>query len=150
METLHLSAWVNQWLATLPVNVQYWLKFFFYVAVVLVVLLLLFSVSRQESVSESGKIVVKWHHPKYWLARYQQIKAENHQKLPANTRESIEKFQRLLGSSHRLLDIGYGLIFAMLGFLGLAISILLNPIEAWWMFIPSLLLLYLGYKTLKK
>lgn len=150
MEILHLSAWIREWLATLPLNVQYWIKLIFYTAVILVALVVLYSVSRQESISESGKVVVKWYHPKYWMARYQHIKAENHQKLPANTREFVEKCQRFLASSHRWLDIGYGLIFALLGFLGLAISILLNPIKAWWMLIPSLLLLYFGYKTLKK
>lgn len=153
MGLIHLSAFMSDWLDGLPSGVRLWLLGASFLLSTLLLLFLLFRLARQEYVTESGKVVVNWFHPLQWLARFQQIKADNHAKLPESTRAIVDRLQLLLERSNNIVELGHEIVFLVvgcLGLLGVLLSILMNPLKAWWLFVPSAIAVFIGYKAFHK
>lgn len=102
MELIHASKDLQEWFNGLPLDVQAWLIKAYWVVVPLGVMILIYAVVREEKVSESGKVTVKWYHPKQWVAHFQQIKADNEAKLIKDGNVFYIKSQQLLAVSHKL------------------------------------------------
>jgi hypothetical protein len=149
MEFIELGKWLNVWFGKLPKDLQFWLTQYCWWIIGSLVLIVIYKVARQESLPQSGKVEVKWYSPVQWLARFQQIKAENREELPESTRKFLDKVYRVIELRHVVADYIYALIACFFGLLGIIVSIILNPIKAWWMFLPSALLFYIGYKMLR-
>ena len=149
MEFVELGEWVNVWFGKLPNDLQLWLTQYYWWIAGSLLLIVIDKVARQETVAQSGKVEVRWYSPAEWLARFQQIKAENREKLPESTWTFVDKIYRVIELGHVVADYLYAFIECFLGLLGIIVSIILNPIKAWWMFLPSALLLYIGYKMLR-
>ena len=149
MEFIELSKWLNVWFGKLPKGWQLWLTHYYWWIVGSFLLIVIYKVARQESVAQSGKVEVKWYSPTQWVDRFKQIKAENREKLPESTRSFVDKIYRVIELGHVVADYIYALIACFLGLLGIIASIILNPFKAWWMFLPSAFLFYIGYKMLR-
>jgi hypothetical protein len=149
MEFIELGKWLNVWFGKLPKDWQLWLTHYYWWIVGSLLLVVIYKVARQESVAQSGKVEVKWYSPMQWLARLQQIKVENREKLPESTRTFVDKIYRVIELGHVVADYIYAFMACFLGLLGIIFSIILNPIKAWWMFLPSAFLFYIGYKMLR-
>lgn len=150
MEMLHGAALIREWFDGLPPDVQAWLIQAYWILVPAVALLILYAVVRKESVSESGRVNVKWYRPSQWLTRFQQIKAENKAAMPENVQQFLLGTEKFLVFSHRAADLVYGVMAALLGTLGVLFSLITNPFKAWWLFLPSLILLYFAYRIFRK
>jgi hypothetical protein len=150
MEFIHAAKFLQEWFDGLPANVRAWLIQAYWILVPAVALLVLYAVVRKESITESGRVTVKWFRPSQWLARFRQIEAENQAKLPENMQHFLAGTRRFLAFSHRAADLVYGVMATLLGFLGVLFSLILNPFKAWWLFLPSALLLYFAYRIFRK
>ena len=153
MELIHASKFLQEWFSGLPLVTQAWLIKAYWILIPLGVILLLYVVAQEEKISESGKVSVKWYHPKQWVAHFMQIKADNEAKLVKDGNVFFIKSQQLLAASHKLSEFAYDVIFVLvgvLGLLGVLLSIAMNPFKAWWFFIPSTLAVYIGFKSFKK
>ena len=148
MEFIELSKWLSVWFGKLPKDWQLWLTQHYWWIVGSFLFIVIYKVARQESVAQSGKVEVKWYSPMQWLDRFQQIKAENREKLPESTRSIVDKIYHVIELGHVVADYIYALIACFLGLLGIIVSIILNPFKAWWLFLPSAFLFYIGYKML--
>ena len=149
MEFIELSKWLNAWFGKLPKDWQLWLAHNYWWIVGSLLMIVIYKVARQESIAQSGKVEVEWYSPVHWVARFQQIKAENRQKLPESTRSFLDKIYRVIELGNVVADYIYGLIAFFLGLLGIVVSIILNPFMAWWLFLPSAFLFYIGSKILR-
>ena len=153
MELLHASKFLQEWFNGLPPDVQAWVIKAYWVLIPAIIILIVYAVVREEKVSEYGRVSVKWYHPKQWVTRFIQIKADNEAKMAQENPAFFIKTQQFLAVSHKLNDIAYDILFVLvgvLGLLGVLLTIVMNPIKAWWLFIPSVLTVYIGYKSLKK
>ncbi|MFM9835236.1 MAG: hypothetical protein ACKVOA_03960 [Methylophilaceae bacterium] len=153
MELIHASKLLQEWFNKLPPETQAWLIKAYWVVVPLGLMFLIYAVVREEKVSESGKVTVKWYHPKQWVLHFMQIKADNEAKLQKDGSVFFIKLRQLLAASHELSDLVYDVLFVLiglLGVLGVVVSIAMNPFKAWWFFLPSAFAVYIGVKSFKK
>jgi hypothetical protein len=153
MELIHASKFLQEWFNGLPLDMQAWVIKAYWVLIPAIVVFVVYIVVREEKVSESGRVSVKWYHPKQWITRFMQVKADNEAKMARENPAFFIKTQQFLAVSHKLNDIAYDLLFVLvgvLGLLGVLLSVAMNPIKAWWLFLPSILTVYIGYKSLKK
>lgn len=152
MEFIHSAALISQWLDKLAPQTRYYVMEALVVLTVVMLVWLLYVVVRQERVSESGQVVVHWYHPLQWLARYKQLKAENEAKLSPDARSFVEKVQQFISVANKLKSVMYDVIFVVVGLLGLlgVLICLPSPIATWWMLIPSVVAVYIGYEGLRK
>lgn len=153
MELIHASKLLQEWFNKLSPETQAWLIKAYWIVVPLGLMFLIYAVVREEKISESGKVTVKWYHPTQWVAHFKQIKADNEAKLQKDGNVFFIKTHELLAASHKLSELVYDVLFVvvgLLGFLGVLISIAMNPFKAWWFFLPSALAVYIGVKSFKK
>ena len=153
MEFIHAAKFIHEWFDGLPLEVKTWLIKAYWVLVPAVVVMLIYAVVREEKVSESGKVSVKWYYPKQWVARYMQIKAENEAKFARDGGNFYVKIQQLLELSRKFSDIAYDILFVILGLVGLLgvlFSLFMNPLKTWWLFIPSVIVVYIAVQSLRK
>jgi len=153
MEFIHAAKFIHEWFDGLPLEVKTWLIKAYWVLVPAVVVMLIYAVVREEKISESGKVSVKWYYPKQWVARYMQIKAENEAKFARDGGNFYVKIQQLLELSRKFSDIAYDILFVILGLVGLLgvlFSLFMNPLKTWWLFIPSVIVVYIAVQSLRK
>jgi hypothetical protein len=105
MEFIELSGWLNVWFGKLPKDWKIWLTHYYWWIVGSLLLIVIYKVARHESVAQSGKVEVKWYSPMQWLARFQQVKAENRDKLTEGTRSFVDKVYRMIELGQWLLII---------------------------------------------
>ena len=110
MEFIELSKWLSVWFDKLPKDWQLWLTQYYWWIVGSFLLIVIYKVARQESVAQGGKVEVKWYSPMQWLARFQQIKAENREKLPESTRSIVDKIYHVIELGQVVADYIYALI----------------------------------------
>jgi len=153
MEFIHAAKFIHEWFDGLPLEVKTWLIKAYWVLVPAVVVMLIYAVVREEKISESGKVSVKWYYPKQWVARYMQIKAENEAKFARDGGNFYVKIRQLLELSRKFSDIAYDILFVILGLVGLLgvlFSLFMNPLKTWWLFIPSVIVVYIAVQSLRK
>jgi len=153
MEFIHAAKFIHEWFDGLPLEAKTWLIKAYWVLVPAVVVMLIYAVVREEKVSESGKVSVKWYYPKQWVARYMQIKAENEAKFARDGGNFYVKIRQLLELSRKFSDIAYDILFVILGLVGLLgvlFSLFMNPLKTWWLFIPSVIVVYIAVQSLRK
>ncbi len=150
LEFIHAGKFISEWLDSLPPALREKVTGFFFVLIAVVFIFIGYMVARKESIDEAGKVNVKWYSPQKWLERFQEIQLENRKKLSPETIAFTDKIYTFIALGNKVSDFILGLLLALLGFVGLVFSLVLNPFKAWWLFLPSALLCYLSYKMLRK
>jgi hypothetical protein len=150
MEFIHAAKFLQEWFDGLPSDVKIWVVRVCWVLVPAIVALLIYTVVREEKISESGKVSVKWYHPSQWFARYMQIQADNEAKSVQNGSNFYIRLQQLLALNRQLSEIAYDVIFLMVGLLGLLGVLLSLMINTWWVLIPSAIAVYIGVQSWRK
>lgn len=130
MERFQAAQWIVNQFHQLPAEVQAWMIQAFWVAVPLLILIIGWRLVRQENVSESGRVSVKWYAPSTWPGRFQQLREEGHVALPG-VQKVVQQMDNANEFAHKLHTLLLGWLLVLFAVL-MGIMWLVSPLQGWW------------------
>jgi hypothetical protein len=131
MERFRAAQFIVDWFHQLPLNVQAWLIQAFWIALPVLIVIIGWRLMRQDSVTESGRVVVKWYSPKTWPSRFAQLRDEGHAALPQGMQNLVQQVDKANEFAHKLHTWLLGGLLALLALL-MGIMWLVSPLQGWW------------------
>jgi len=131
MERFRAAQFIIDWFHQLPLDIQAWLIQAFWIALPVLVVIIAWRLMRQASVTESGRVVVKWYAPKTWPNRFAQLRDEGNAALPHSVQNLVQQVDKVNEFGHKLHTLILGWLLVLFALL-MGIMWLVSPLQGWW------------------
>ena len=131
MERFTAAQLIVNWFHQLPQDIQTGLIQAFWIAVPVLVAIVGWRLMRQDDVTESGRVVVKWYSPKTWPNRFKQLRDEGHAALPKGVQSVMQKVDKANEFAYKLHTLILGWLLVLFAVL-MGVMWLVSPLQGWW------------------